>query len=62
MERNIVAGYGKSKARGDDMSEALKVINEAITLLAINELMLKNNKITQDEYEALKVKIEKMYL
>ena len=44
------------------MTEELKKMNEAITLLAINDLMLRNRNISQAEHAAIKQKIERMYL
>lgn len=44
------------------MTEELKKMNDAITLLAINDLMLRNRNISQVEHAAIKQKIERMYL
>ena len=44
------------------MTEALRKMNDAITLLAINDLMLRQKNISETEHAAIKRKIEGMYL
>lgn len=44
------------------MTEALQKMNDAITLLAINDLMLRQRNISEAEHAAIKQKIERMYL
>lgn len=44
------------------MTEALQKMNDAITLLAINDLMLRQRNISESEHAAIKQKIECMYL
>jgi hypothetical protein len=47
---------------GRDMTEELKKMNDAITLLAINDLMLRQRNISEAEHAAIKQKIEGMFL
>ena len=44
------------------MTEALQKMNDASTLLAINDLMLRQRNISEAEHAAIKQKIERMYL